>query len=341
MPNLELTVASGQPLSIRRFSVDEAVSSLFNASVWATSIDPDVDLEGIIGKDASLLVESVVGILDGVATRSWKGVCTHVEQVHGVAPIPGQIAESSYFLRIAPRAWLLTQRHNYRIYQHLSIPDILDKLLGEWSISPAWNIDRGKYPKLEYKVQYGESDYVFLSRLAEEAGLAFVFPDDAGSNITFYDELQTGPKRAGLPIPYAEEVTFAPVAFVTNVRLSHDVRPGAHTIRDYDFRRPSFPLLGQATPAPAPENRYEQYRYQPNSMLIEGKPEGGTPVADDQGTARSDQTYGAARAERANQGQRVGRRQVAFESNTPDSPPAIASTSRSTPTRKSRRAPTC
>jgi type VI secretion system secreted protein VgrG len=84
---------------------------------------------------------------------------------------------STYYLRIVPPLWLLTQRRNYRVFQHLSIPDITDKLLGEWSISSKWHISRGEYPKLEYKVQYGESDYAFLSRLWEEAGIAFTFPD--------------------------------------------------------------------------------------------------------------------------------------------------------------------
>ena len=34
----------------------------------------------------------------------------------------------------------------------------------------------GSYPKLEYKVQYGETDYAFMSRLAEEAGIVRVDP---------------------------------------------------------------------------------------------------------------------------------------------------------------------
>ena len=33
---------------------------------------------------------------------------------------------SSYYLRIVPTLWLCTQRRNYRVFQHLSIPDIVD-----------------------------------------------------------------------------------------------------------------------------------------------------------------------------------------------------------------------
>ena len=70
---------------------------------------------------------------------------------------------------------------------------------------PVWRIDRGSYPKLEFKVQYGESDYAFMSRLLEEAGIAFTFPDDQGSNITLSDKLEKGTKRGGAPIHYVEE----------------------------------------------------------------------------------------------------------------------------------------
>ena len=328
MPILHLTVASGQ-LSVRRFVVDESVSSLFTVGVWAFSELAHVDLEGIIGKEASLVAVHGVALESGVGTRTWKGVCTHVEQVHGVVDRPDQKAVSTYFLRIAPKAWLLTQRRNHRIFQyldgrgaHMTIPDILDKLLKDWGIFPVWKINRGSYPKLEYKVQYGETDYVFMSRIAEEAGLCFTFPDEAGSNITFWDALDKGDKRAGPPLPYVEEPNQAAREYVTNVRLSHDVRPGAHVIRDYDFRNPSYNLRGDATPAPAPETRYEQFHYQPNAFLIEkGAVE--QPFADDKGPIRNDQPYGQAKAERALLGRRVGRRQVAFDTNEPDLWPGL------------------
>ncbi|XXT21211.1 type VI secretion system tip protein TssI/VgrG [Sorangium sp. So ce429] len=335
MPILELSVASGARLWVRRFTAEEAMSSLFTVSVWAGSEDPDLDLEGIIGLRASLRVVHGVAHVAGLGARTWAGVCTHVEQVHGVSPLPGQRAESSYFLRIAPSAWLLTQRRNYRIYQHLSIPDIVDRLLGEWGITPAWNIDRESYPRLEFKVQYGESDHAFLCRLVEEAGIAFTFPDEGGSNITFVDQPHKGPLRGGPPLPYIEEPNQAAQReFVTNVRLSREVRPGVHTLRDYDFRRPSYPLFGQSSRAPAPEDRYEQYHYQPHAFLVEvgnrdgdpaedGKRGTETPTADDRGVARHDQGAGKDRAERAILGRRAGRRQVAFDTNAPDLAPGV------------------
>ena len=238
MTILNLSVGSGEALSVRRFIVDEAISTLFNLRVWARTEASDVDLEGIVGQPASLDLTAGTKHVAGLGARSFHGVCHHAEQVHGVAPIAGQKAESTYLLHIAPKAWLLTQRRGNRIYQHLSIPDIVDKLLGEWGIQAVWQIHRGSYPKLEFKVQYGETDYAFMSRLVEEAGIAFTFPDAEKSNIVFGDELEKAKKRGGQAIPYVEEPNRASEnEFVTNVHLSHEVRPGLTTARDYDFRK--------------------------------------------------------------------------------------------------------
>ncbi|WP_437994730.1 type VI secretion system tip protein TssI/VgrG [Sorangium sp. So ce185] len=326
MPTLELSFASGEDsLRVSRFSVHEAVSSLFTVSVWARSRSPSLDLEALVGKPATFHVDGGVRGDHRVA-RTWTGVCGYIEQVHAVPSSAGQEAESGYYLRIVPDLWLLTHRRNYRIFQHLSIPDITDRLLGEWAIQPVWNIDRGDYPKLEYKVQYGESDYAFLCRLWEEAGIAFTFPDadPAGPRLTLSDKLDRNPLRAGDPLPYVDNPSQTPdKEFVSNVRLSREVRPGAATFRDYDFRNPGFPLFGNAPKAPAPEDSYEQYHYRPGAFLIETGKGGRTPAADDKGVARHDQPFGDARAARALGGDRLGRRAVAFDTNAIDLWPGV------------------
>src|SRR5689334_11839081 len=177
MSTFDLSFASGESsLSVRRVQVQEAVSGLYTVSVWARSPQFDMDLESLVGEPAGLLINAAEGNAHG--GRQWSGIVAFMEQVQGLDESSATNPLSTYYLRIVPRLWLLTQRRNYRIYQHLSIPEITDKLLGEWRISPEWRIDPGAYPGLEFKVQYGETDFAFLSRLWEEAGLAFVVPDD-------------------------------------------------------------------------------------------------------------------------------------------------------------------
>src|SRR5262245_27342014 len=148
MPNLDLTFASGESsLAVSRFAVQERVSSLFTVTIWALSDDPNIDLDTIVGQPASFHASSGASFAPLGGERHWAGICEHMALV-AVAPT----GRSTYQLRIVPTMWLLTQRRGHRIFQRLSIPEIVDKILSEWSIIPAWKVERGNYPKLEYKV---------------------------------------------------------------------------------------------------------------------------------------------------------------------------------------------
>ena len=322
MPILELTFGCGESsLSVRRFSVHESISGMFTVSVWARSESPSIDLEAIIGQPASLRVVSGWAFAKQGGARLWSGIVSSIEQVQAVQPTSGAHQLSTYSLRIVPFLWTLTQRRNYRIFQHLSVPDIIDELLDGWGIERSWDIDRGKYPKLEYRVQYGESDFAFFSRMLEEAGISYTFPDDdaQGSTLTFSDKLESGIPRPGSALPYVDNPNQeSEMEFVSAVRLSYGVRPGAYTIRDHDFRKPTFELFGEAPKASGQEAKYEQYHYEPGGFLVEGGKGGDTPVADDKGVARHEQGFGKVRAERMLGGGRVDRRIVTFDTNTID-----------------------
>ncbi|MDI1476392.1 type VI secretion system tip protein TssI/VgrG [Polyangium sp. y55x31] len=323
MAILELSLASGE-LSVRRFVVREAVSSLFSISIWGRSPDPSFDLGAILDQPATL--RSVPGYVHvaGLGGRTWKGIVVDAEQVHALQPAAGQKGLSTYHVRIVPELFRLGQRRGNRIFQHVSIPDIIDELLGEWSIEKVWKIDRAKYPKLEYKVQYGETDYHFFSRLLEEAGIAFTFPEDQGGKLTFSDRLEANPVRSGQPIRYVDHPgQSSEQEYVTAVRFARGVRSGAYTMRDHEFRNPDFALFGEAPRAGGFEDRNEQYHFDQGGFLVETGKGGGTPVADDKGVARHDEKYGKELAERSLHGERVGVRGASFEANTFDLAPGV------------------
>jgi type VI secretion system secreted protein VgrG len=316
MSTLELSFASGDHgLSVRRFTAHEAVSTLFAVTVWARSPDASIDLESLVGQEASLHAVSGYANAAGTGVRRWSGIVDFAEQVQAEAA-----GLSTYRIRIVPRLWLLTQRRGNRIYQHLTIPEIIDKLLAEWGIDHRWEIDQKTYPQLEYKVQYGESDYAFFSRLLEEAGVAFTFPeDDHGSKLVLGDRLHGAPPRSAPPIGYRDEPPqAAEKEFVTRVRIGHEVRPGAQTNRDYDFRNPALPPEGAAPKSDSPEDFYEQYHYRPGAFLAETGRDAGTPAADDRGFNRYDIKYGTEKATRELLGSRMGREGFTFESNAVD-----------------------
>ena len=327
MPYLELDLESGEDsLSTRRFHVVERINALFEVTLFLRSSKADIDLEATVGKGGIFYIES--GITHALkAARLWAGVVSHFEQVQTEVSDRGQ---STYKMKIVPRLWLLTQRRNHRIFQHMSIPDIIDELLADWQIVPQWLIDRPQYHALEYKVQYGESDFTFFCRLLEEAGIAFYFVDndEDDSILVFNDQPNKNELRSGLPIPYVDNPSSGDDEYVQHVRLAQEVRPGAHVVRDFDFRRkPDYQLFGRSKAmgkeSAVREQKYEQYVYHPGGFRIDDGKAGGTPVADDKGTARHDEKEAGSLAERVLVGIRTSNRMLQFVTNAVDLTPGI------------------
>ncbi len=116
------------------------------------------------------LVDQVTQNLPGFAGRMWHGVVTSAEHMD-VEPN----GLSRYRVILEPQLWLLTQRRRSRIFQALSAPEIAKQVLSEWNIEPETFLDDKAFPKLESRVQYDESDFDFLARLLQEAGISFSF----------------------------------------------------------------------------------------------------------------------------------------------------------------------
>jgi type VI secretion system secreted protein VgrG len=295
-------------LTVRSFTVSERMSAPFEISVTAMSRLDDIDFETIIGQPASFRIQ----VSDG-KTRGWSGVCNHFEQLQAE-----DTGLSTYLVRIVPDLWLLTQRQNHRIFQHMTAVEIVEKLLGEWKILHAFNVDAAAHPKLEYRVQYGESDFAFVSRLLEEAGISYFFSleQDHESHLNLTDKPHGADPRAGGPVPFVESPGMnAARDFVTKVRTAREVRPGAVTLRDFDFRgRLTYPLLGKAGPAQGLEAPLEQYAYVPGAFVTEGRP--GAEKA-----AQADPKEGTALAERGLDALRTPKQAVSFETNAFDLSP--------------------
>ncbi|MGK4008590.1 phage late control D family protein [Sorangium sp. So ce1036] len=176
--------------------------------------------------------------------RLYTGLCEAVEQI-GVEPS----GLSTYAVRLVPRLHLLTLRRDCRIFQRASVPEILGRLLDEFAVVHDLRLDHAAFPPLEYKVQYGETDYAFLCRLCEEAGLTFTFESDAhrGSVLVVHDAPCASPPRPGPPLTYLDAPGDAPfVEFVTRVAVAREARTAAVATRDRDFRNPAFLLSTSA-----------------------------------------------------------------------------------------------
>jgi len=171
-------------LSVRRFSVREGLSKLFSIQVIANSPNANLDLEKIVGQAA--LFQVAGGQLHAqFGARRWTGICVHAEQLHADPE-----GESTYFLHIAPTLWLTTQRRETRIFQHQKVPEIIKQLLDEWGIDALSELN-GYYRKHEMVVQYDETDYDFMCRLMQWAGISYYFKFEGSAGDGWQDGTKT------------------------------------------------------------------------------------------------------------------------------------------------------
>lgn len=303
---------------MRRFDVLEGISKCFRAAVVAVSPDDDLDLDALVGRPAALTL----------GPRLLHGVCLGAEQVQAE-----EEGVSTYELELGPAIALLEHRSRHRIFQHRSVPEIVQAVLAEWRISAAMSLDEKRYPRLEHRVQLGETDLAFVRRLLEEAGTAFIVPTDGaaprGDSVVLSDSLHTGDVTLALthvehPVPGAA----TPIA--TRLRFGRRMRAGRVVVRDQHFRlRPDAKLKGEATTRGS--ERFERDLYHHGASVVAGQAErarqgggsspvdakltGDTPVADARGAYRPDAGALVDHARRELERERGRRREVSFETN--------------------------
>lgn len=288
MSNVAVSFQSGVELDVVRFSVQEHLSAAFLIQIDATG-EPDIDPRAIVGHGAAFALQGAGG------RRAWTGVCTRISQTQST----GELA--SYSITLAPALWLLSRRRNHRVFQHLSVPEIAQRLLVDWGLQPVLKLEQD-YPKLEYRVQYGETDYNFLRRQLAEAGISFFFqagddPKAPETVLVLTDAPQHGEPRAGGALPFVSEGGLADRRdHVSNLTVTSEVRPGRVALRDHDFRRPVYALVGQFATQAQPEALLEEYQYEPGASAVAGTADGATPLADRPAAYRHTEAAAAMRA---------------------------------------------
>lgn len=312
--HLDLRVGSNDTLEVRHFQVVEKVSELFQITLVARSTNADIDFDAVVGQVAALAVETAPD-----TTRSWTGICTHLRQI-----AVEEQGLSTYEITIAPVAWLMTQRRNYRMFQRLSELSIVLQLLQEWKITPVLKIS-GKYKKRKYRVQYGERDFAFMCRMLEDAGIAFYFETvDGETKLVLNDAPHLNEPRA--PLHFHDQPSLHDAEHVTNVHIGRRVRPGKYTVRDLDYRRPAFNLASSSTGGTSNEEALERFHYAPGAFLNESTKGESTPIADDKGKYRPDESDATAQTKRRLEAKRASAKQISFKTGALDLAPGVVMT---------------
>ncbi|TPD94076.1 type VI secretion system tip protein VgrG [Pantoea vagans] len=228
-------------LDVLAFEGHEALSTPFSYRIEFTSDNHAISKEMMLMKAASLTLQAPVN--QGYGLRIQQPVRVIQGVVTGLERLGTSKDETHYAVTLRPRLALLDRSHQNTIYQDMSVPQIVEKILRErhgmrgqdflFSLS-------GEYPRREQVMQYGEDDLHFITRLLGENGIWFRFTTDTRLNIDvveFCDSQQGYEKGLTLPsVPPSGQHSHG-VDAVWEMESHHNVVQKQVSTRDYNYRQ--------------------------------------------------------------------------------------------------------
>lgn len=244
-------------------------------SLTATSLSA-LYPESLSGEEAlnSLGSQTLNGLNDGTSLTLTTAVATHVTTtlhndallrpldalVAEIRQLPADATAERYQLVLRPWLWWLTLASNNRVFQNLSTSDIVTTIFKAHGFTDFTLKLTGSYTPHEYCVQYGETDFAFVSRLLEEEGIFWFFTHEDGKHtLVLGDSNDAFP-----PIPNGPKVTY--LGQQLGERELHGIRAGqvcmqavagVYRATDYEFTTPTTSLYGQAEAVAGPLSMYE------------------------------------------------------------------------------------
>jgi type VI secretion system secreted protein VgrG len=253
-------------LAVLRFEGYEGMSQLYEFEITVAST-ATIDFADVVRKGATLTID----LEEGEAPRVVHGIISRIEQGNPEA------RWSPYRLTLVPKAWLLLHRVDSRIFQDLTAPQIVEKVLSGAGLSSGDDFSlslQRTYSAREYCVQYRESDWDFVSRLLEEEGIFYYFNQtDSAGVLVLADKATAYPPIAGgttLEFHLGAGVmgpSVKPGNHVSRFHFAQQVRSGKTTLRDWNFQKPA--LLLESVQKGTVDADLETYDY-PGEFQVKG-----------------------------------------------------------------------
>ena len=258
---LQFTIDGLAPDALRAYAVDgtEALSSLYSFDI--DCLGPSgraMDPLALVGQRATLRIT-----VEGAQPRSVHGIIDTVE----IEP-PSIFGDARYRFRLVP--WLARLRLSRSNQIHgtanaVSVADVIEAELSG-ALRPTAQVsdtdlrrfehelrlrNRSAYPKRDHVSQYEETDFAFISRLAEHAGIFYFFENngDRESVVFADDNLFATPLEGGTGLqwkPWSSGGREAAPDTIQALRQRCTPVPQKVWLQDHNYRLPHIPLLVEA-----------------------------------------------------------------------------------------------
>jgi type VI secretion system secreted protein VgrG len=236
---------------VENFSIREQISEPFVITTNLVS-ELEIDSHEVLEKEALLTITS------NSESRYFHGIISNFK-------FSGESHRFyMYEVTVVPTVWLLDLNKNYKIFQRMSVIDIVTQLLEENQVfSDAYIFKlESTYQTRRYCTQYGESDFAFMSRILEEEGIFYFFEHNEDSHCIVFSDTEA----VYCPIGPDSEIDFnsdsgmvAEKETINDFAFNRAICPGKITHRNYNFKRP--PLNMEVARKGDTHHGFEVYEY--------------------------------------------------------------------------------
>ena len=257
-------------LDVLAFEGQERLSEPFSYHIEFTSTERDLPAETLLGQDVCFSLHAPPKKLPLLVLtpppikplRTLHGVITSFKRQSGSND------QAGYAITLQPRLALLARSRQFRIYQHQSVPQIVESILRSRHDFEGqdflFSLKRD-YPKREQVMQHGESDLAFITRLLAQVGIWYRFTSDERLRIDvveFCDDQRLYQFNVELPYHPQSGLSSSDQDSVWNLQSNHQVVEQQVHFRAYHHRDARAHLNGDIDQTRGAKTTYgEAYHY--------------------------------------------------------------------------------
>jgi len=263
-----------------------AISELFSYKLTLASQKNDIDAANVIGQNVDVWVEDTEGnkhYINGYMNRFAGGtkvqhieagqqriktVTIGIEEVQVLETLEPTMVDSTYnkfIVEIVPALWFLKKSRNCRVFQNQTALTIIESIINSHNancdhtrqIVMVSQLNGLGLPTLDYCVQYQESDFDFISRVAASNGLFYFFSHEADENDNYTHTVKFTNDTAY----YGAETSSCEI---NSWDVEHEFINSQWALRDFDFKNAEVVSKGGDD-----QKDYDQFDY-PGGLVFPG-----------------------------------------------------------------------
>jgi len=231
-----ITPLGDDVLLFHHMTATESLGRLFQFDLDLLSSDPNIDFDKLLGQNVTVRLE-----LPDDQMRYFNGFVSRFSQEGSVDDF------NAYSMTLHPWLWFLTRTADCRIFQEMTVPDIIKQVFRDHGFTDFEEALSGEYRSWTYCVQYRETDFNFVSRLMEQEGIYYYFKHEANRHMLVLSDSVSSHD----PFPGYEKIPYFPPDqhlirekhHIHEWTISREVQPGVYALTEYDFENPKANLM--------------------------------------------------------------------------------------------------